>query len=98
VNFLSVEATMGVYMYGSGVAQFVGRASVQEVDSLMLATAEAVAPSSVGWLRSVVLSDVASPIVTSATASQTFGSTRLEFAAAAGTQNQDVFLQIETRG
>ncbi len=97
VSLVSIECTMGVYMYGSGVAQFESRATVQQVDRLILATAAAVVPSSVSWLRSILPADVTSPIMTSATANRTFGSAKLGFSAAAGTQNQDVYLQIEAK-
>jgi hypothetical protein len=97
VSLVSIECTMGVYTYGSGVAQFESRATVQQVDNLILATAQAVAPSSVSWLRSILPADVTSPIVTSVTANRTFGSAKVGISVAGGTQNQDVYFQIEAK-
>jgi hypothetical protein len=97
VSFVSIESNMGTYMYGSGVAQYESRAPVPQVDSLMLATAQALAPSAVAWLRSILPSDVTSPVSTSVTANKRFGPVKLGFSTAPGPQQEDVFLWIETK-
>jgi hypothetical protein len=86
---------MGAYTYGGGVAHYEDRATIPQAESLILAAAGRVVPSSVSWLRSILPSDVTSPIVHDVTAGRKLGSAKV--ALGTGSTNEAVFFQIEAK-